>query len=241
MEKSSKGYREYASAGSSRKAVQKELSYSRKMVITIWCKALISCSESHLTRRVKQRDRSPYPYKETRQSDVEAHHCAIHHGEASQISLAKVSTKDICEATPSTFDEIEGLPLESAITLRLYNPMPYDDSIRLLRIAKGVLSDPAEVTLEFARLDGTTPAYEALSYVWGSSAQVSQIVHQSTQTAIFITRNLHDALKGVRDSDQDRVIWVDALCINQEDVTQMLLSVLSARLQIPKAHQLTTQ
>ncbi|KAF3052404.1 hypothetical protein E8E11_001156 [Didymella keratinophila] len=95
--------------------------------------------------------------------------------------------------------------------------MPYDDSIRLLRISKGVLSGPVEATLEFARLDGTTPAYEALSYLRGSSAQVSQIIHRPTQTAISITKNLYNARKGAHEADQDRVIWVDALCINLED------------------------
>ncbi|KAH6639409.1 heterokaryon incompatibility protein-domain-containing protein [Boeremia exigua] len=95
--------------------------------------------------------------------------------------------------------------------------MPYDNSIRLLRIHKGTTSDPIEVTLEFARLDDTSPEYEALSYVWGSSVPVSYIICRTTQTSITVTRNLYDALKGMRRVDRDRVMWVDALCINQHD------------------------
>ena len=69
------------------------------------------------------------------------------------MSLAKVFAKDICEATPSTYDECKRLPLESATTLRLHRPMPHGNSIRLLRIYKGALSDPVEIALKFARLD----------------------------------------------------------------------------------------
>ena len=32
-----------------------------------------------------------------------------------------------------------------------------------------------------------------------------------------MTKNLYDALKGLRKIEQDRVIWADALCINQKD------------------------
>lgn len=94
--------------------------------------------------------------------------------------------------------------------------MPYDNSIRLLRIYKGAPSAAVEVSLDFAHLTDTSPPYEALSYVWGSGG-VSHIVHQPTQMAIPVTRNLYDALKGVRQVEKDRVIWVDALCINQTD------------------------
>ncbi len=93
--------------------------------------------------------------------------------------------------------------------------MPHEDSVRLLRLCKGELSDPVEVVLEFARLDDTIPEYEALSYVWGSNVTVSHIIHKTTQDHIPVTRNLYDALKGVRQTGQDRLIWVDALCINQ--------------------------
>lgn len=95
--------------------------------------------------------------------------------------------------------------------------MPYENSIRLLRIHKGNLSDPVEISLEFARLEHTSPTYEAISYVWGSTIKVSQILNKTTQTPIPVTRNLYEALKGVRKVEQDRVVWVDALCINQGD------------------------
>ena len=95
--------------------------------------------------------------------------------------------------------------------------MPCSNSIRLLRIYKGSPTDPVEFSLEIACLDESVPEYEALSYVWGSNFQASYIIHRDRQEAISVTTNLHDALKGVRWCHQDRLIWVDALCINQKD------------------------
>lgn len=102
-------------------------------------------------------------------------------------------------------------------TPNLYKTLLCETSIRLLRIYKGTSSDPVEVTLELARLDDPSLEYEALSYVWGSSVTLSYIIHQTTQTPIPVTKNLYDALKGLRQVEQDRVIWADALCINQKD------------------------
>jgi hypothetical protein len=221
MGKTDQGYREHASAGSIGVGIQSERSLSEKIVVTAWFKALVACSKPPRPRRAKRRrsqhDRSSLPLRARKSTIIEAHQCTIHHGEASQISIAKVFTEDSREATPCTTDTIEEPPSESAIILKLYHRMPYDNSIRLLRISRGILSGPVAVTLEFERLHEPMPAYKALSYVWGSSARVSQIIHEPTQEAISTSRNLYNARKGVREADQDRVIWVDALCINQED------------------------
>ena len=107
--------------------------------------------------------------------------------------------------------------MELLKTPNLYESLLCDDSIRLLRIYKGTSSDPVEVTLELARLNDPSLEYEALSYVWGSSVTSSYIIHQTTHTPIPVTKNLYDALKGLRQVEQDRVIWADALCINQKD------------------------
>ena len=107
--------------------------------------------------------------------------------------------------------------MESLRTPNLYEHLICENSIRLLRIYKGISSDPVEVTLVLARLDDLSLEYRALSYVWGSSVTVSHIIHQTTQTPIPVTKNLYDALKGHRQVEQDRVIWAGALCINQKD------------------------
>ncbi|KUJ08242.1 heterokaryon incompatibility, partial [Mollisia scopiformis] len=72
------------------------------------------------------------------------------------------------------------------------------------------------------------PKYEALSYVWGSEENPATICvcdksddspfsTRKTWTSMPITRNLEVALRHLRYSVRRRVLWVDAICINQRD------------------------
>jgi hypothetical protein len=114
--------------------------------------------------------------------------------------------------------------VEPLKTPNLYEILLCEDSIRLLRIYKGTPSDPVEVTLELARLGDLGLEYEALSYVWGSSVTVLHIIHQKTQTPIPVTKNLYNALKGLRQAEKDWVIWADALCQPERRPRQERLS-----------------
>lgn len=75
------------------------------------------------------------------------------------------------------------------------------------------------------------PAYEALSYVWGSTENPSYVVIQGAITTrsphstisggeagdiVVITKNLDFALRHFRYEKAHRVLWIDALCIDQE-------------------------
>lgn len=57
--------------------------------------------------------------------------------------------------------------------------------------------------------------YYALSYVWGDPSPVCEIVINGQETKI--SQNLGDALLSIRENSKFRVIWADALCINQTD------------------------
>ncbi|KAF2647811.1 HET-domain-containing protein [Lophiostoma macrostomum CBS 122681] len=60
--------------------------------------------------------------------------------------------------------------------------------------------------------------YEALSYVWGSSED-SKVVHVDGRR-MNITQNLHGALLHLRDPTFARILWIDAICINQDDLDE---------------------
>ncbi|CVK86171.1 related to heterokaryon incompatibility protein (het-6OR allele) [Fusarium mangiferae] len=63
------------------------------------------------------------------------------------------------------------------------------------------------------------PKYEALSYVWGEP-DFSEPIILNNHT-FFITPSLRYILSCLRQrDDQPRVIWVDAICINQSDVEE---------------------
>ena len=60
--------------------------------------------------------------------------------------------------------------------------------------------------------------YAALSYAWGSSEKKHQIIVNARPT--YVTENLEAALRALSESssfEDGFKIWVDALCINQED------------------------
>ncbi|CAN9198860.1 unnamed protein product [Alternaria alternata] len=68
-------------------------------------------------------------------------------------------------------------------------------------------------------------SYDALSYVWGEEKDPEFIVLCEFRFAI--TRNLAEALKYLRYTDRGRVLWVDAICINQCDGKEKEAQLLS--------------
>jgi hypothetical protein len=60
--------------------------------------------------------------------------------------------------------------------------------------------------------------YEALSYVWGDPDDL-QTIHIG-EDDLPVTRNLHAALSHVRNFSFERVIWVDAICIDQKNTEE---------------------
>jgi hypothetical protein len=67
------------------------------------------------------------------------------------------------------------------------------------------------------------PVYEALSYAWGDLNDTSLI--EVDGHSVPITRNLQSALKHLQLQDQERTLWVDALCINQTDLAERMHQV----------------
>ncbi|KAE8446244.1 hypothetical protein EG329_012330 [Mollisiaceae sp. DMI_Dod_QoI] len=60
--------------------------------------------------------------------------------------------------------------------------------------------------------------YEALSYTWGDSEKPRSIsVNKQT---LAITENLHAVLLRLRDHSFERILWIDAVCINQQDLKE---------------------
>ncbi|KAL8364728.1 hypothetical protein RB595_003828 [Gaeumannomyces hyphopodioides] len=62
---------------------------------------------------------------------------------------------------------------------------------------------------------GRTHPYEALSYVWGSEKNKLSIYIDGIEQSV--RANLHHALSHLRDCFVERVLWIDAICINQDD------------------------
>ncbi|EGZ70088.1 HET-domain-containing protein [Neurospora tetrasperma FGSC 2509] len=103
-------------------------------------------------------------------------------------------------------------------TKNLYYKFPISRShIRLLQLLPSENEDAViHCRLFSTALDskGIRP-YEALSYVWGSEAKPCSISINGCD--LPIGENLHAALLHLRDHSIERTIWIDAICINQED------------------------
>jgi hypothetical protein len=98
--------------------------------------------------------------------------------------------------------------------------------IRLLHIEAGYDEQPLYCRLVSASLT-CSPSYEALSYTWGTTEKDSPITCGGLQ--LFITQNLHEALRYLRQPDRERVMWADALCINQDNDSERTEQVLMMR------------
>lgn len=109
-------------------------------------------------------------------------------------------------------------PPEGPGSTRIYVPVnPDKHEIRLLKLARGELKDPISCSLIHASLDGHPP-YEALSYAWGCKNQSCKIFIDDQD--FHVTQNLKAALTRLRSKKEDRLLWVDAICINQDDIPE---------------------
>jgi Heterokaryon incompatibility protein (HET) len=99
-----------------------------------------------------------------------------------------------------------------------FPPLLGQDTIRLFRLTHAADEEiPLTGELfEYSLRDSSTlHLYEALSYTWGSEdTPKSAIVNDNV---FAITANLESALLRLRNHTLDRVMWIDAICINQED------------------------
>jgi hypothetical protein len=107
----------------------------------------------------------------------------------------------------------------------LYEHLDVDNyEFRILSISPGANNSPIRCNLRKTSLinEGTASSYSALSYCWGDHRTRLNILVNNVQTTV--TTNLYDALWQLR-ALKIYEIWVDAICINQEDKTERSLQV----------------
>jgi hypothetical protein len=113
------------------------------------------------------------------------------------------------------FLSAQDIPANAKMTYYDLPIMSEDDlTIRLLVLWPGPEFSPIQGHLIVSPLL-QCPPYEALSYTWGDPAEKSPI--HISGGMFSAQRNLKSALHHLRYLDKVRVLWVDALCINQTD------------------------
>ncbi|KAH7480438.1 hypothetical protein FOMA001_g8821 [Fusarium oxysporum f. sp. matthiolae] len=136
-----------------------------------------------------------------------------------EIALSITNPKSpICRFTP-----LETKSRRAKETSGIYYPLPEDSTFRLLEILAGD-GDVVQCKLHVCSLQENETAYEALSYTWGnpdaSGDRKIDIMCNGTSHTIVISGSLHIALRELRRNNTSRVIWADAICINQEDAKE---------------------
>lgn len=111
-----------------------------------------------------------------------------------------------------------------------------NDQIRLLILHRGKPGDMIHCSFQVYPLSKAKDKYEALSYYWGTEGdnckitidvprklkskgwkKATQQILPRLELAFHIRPRLHEALVQLRRLDGELCLWVDALCINQED------------------------
>lgn len=125
-------------------------------------------------------------------------------------------------------------PLDRQQLYEFFKVSEADNSIRVLDI--DALPRPSTGDIELsARLRvvslDSNPQFAALSYVWGDySAPVKDIltIHldDGRSAQVQITANCKDAIQAIGNKFGPLTIWIDAICINQEDEDEKASQIL---------------
>lgn len=90
-------------------------------------------------------------------------------------------------------------------------------STRLVRLLPAEDLEDIQLVIECVELDNCV-SYEALSYCWGDASVKTTI--RCEGGALHVTKNLKAALLYLRNRTAERLLWIDAVCINQADLQE---------------------
>ncbi|OWP02867.1 hypothetical protein B2J93_3447 [Marssonina coronariae] len=98
-----------------------------------------------------------------------------------------------------------------------YEAIPEENTIRILTLFPGEPGSCLTGTLRFANLENK-PAYDAVSYVWGSAVRCEKILLDGK--SLGLTQSISDALHRLRETYRPARLWVDQVCINQDEIVE---------------------
>lgn len=118
------------------------------------------------------------------------------------------------QTMPGTYqnqsNSLQGHQSKDIYTYRALEP----GEIRLVHLVPGETADQLQcIIIHVPSI--SAPPYRAVSYVWSTSLQTHELV--TPDGVLQITLSLDKALRSVRPKKQPIILWVDAICINQEN------------------------
>ncbi|KAI3325484.1 heterokaryon incompatibility protein-domain-containing protein [Xylariaceae sp. AK1471] len=122
---------------------------------------------------------------------------------------------------PATVEKPLALSSYVAGSIYEYSVLSHPSSIRVFVLSASLdlaTSLQGEIIEQRLSGGGTEQGYTALSYAWGDRRNTHEIKIGSRR--LSIGSNLHSALRDLRRRDCPIRLWVDAICINQDDVNE---------------------
>jgi hypothetical protein len=108
-------------------------------------------------------------------------------------------------------------PILSDRTANTYESLPGPDCIRLLHLEPALHADaPLRFSFQTAQLAKAVAQYEVISYIWGEPKLIHPL-YVDDGTHVLVTKDLDKALRRLRHPTTVRILWADAVCINQVD------------------------
>lgn len=110
--------------------------------------------------------------------------------------------------------------LRADAAARLFTPLrAAQREIRLLAVHPGEPSEPIHCSLLYTSLLGEpTLPYETVSYCWGSIQERSNIRVEGE--LLNVAASSAEALRRLRRFNTSRILWIDAVCINQYNLEE---------------------
>jgi hypothetical protein len=96
----------------------------------------------------------------------------------------------------------------------VYKNLQGERLIRLLRIPRKVPFQMLQCRFEYVEI-GLSEEFEAISYVWGNPARTRSIFVDGGR--LDITKSAYDIIHRRQSAWHDQLIWIDQVCINQDD------------------------
>lgn len=113
------------------------------------------------------------------------------------------------------FSQVAGIPAKDSPRIYEYEPLTESRTIRVLQLWPGTGNTQIRCDTQVIAL-GEGFQYEALSYTWGDQSTGALITFNGV--LLPIAHNLCSTLLHLRLPDHPRMLWVDAVCINQVDL-----------------------
>jgi hypothetical protein len=97
-----------------------------------------------------------------------------------------------------------------------HDPLPEGDVIRLLHVNIAEDTQQPICTFQTVSLEPETPKYTAISYTWGDGTPVRRVACADGRW-IGLSTTLSDLFDVLQKRSKSFTLWIDALCINQNN------------------------